>query len=175
MLRGGRPDQTVVFAAAHTIPGGSNEHGFPVFLFFSIMDVVGLASSLVSVVMFLSILTSPFEMQDFYRSLPRKLTLGFTLLFFSLTSTMLALTAAILLTIRLDSNKWTWSLITSIYSAAFFPVTIFGLMQFPIYVAIKGQLKPVLKKFKKIFPSRWIKSHDKPKIKKIKYRYILSN
>ncbi|RYQ82256.1 hypothetical protein Ahy_B10g100854 [Arachis hypogaea] len=52
----------VVFAAAYTIPGGS-ENGTPVFfdsrvfLFFTITDVVALVSSLASVVMFLSILT----------------------------------------------------------------------------------------------------------------------
>ncbi|XP_054813265.1 uncharacterized protein LOC129313896 [Prosopis cineraria] len=45
---------TVVFAAAYTVPGGTNDNGVPVFLnsplflFFTIMDVVGLASSLIS-------------------------------------------------------------------------------------------------------------------------------
>ncbi|XP_044500254.1 ankyrin repeat-containing protein NPR4-like [Mangifera indica] len=54
---------TVVFAAAYTVPGGSNEHGYPIFLnstlflLFTVMDVIALACSLTSVVMFLSILT----------------------------------------------------------------------------------------------------------------------
>ncbi|XP_027338221.1 uncharacterized protein LOC113852179 [Abrus precatorius] len=158
---------TVVFAAAYTIPGGTDARGIPiflhspVFLFFTIMDVVALASSLASVVMFLSILTSPFEMWEFYKSLPRKLTLGFTLLFFSLTTTMLSFSATILLTIRLESDKWSSSLI---YSAAFFPVSIFGLLQFPFYIAIKDKLMLFLKKFKKMIPRSGAKA------KKRKYR-----
>ena len=59
---------TVVFAAAYTVPGGTNESGLPIFLHhpiflvFTVMDVVSLASSLALMVMFLSILTSPCEM-----------------------------------------------------------------------------------------------------------------
>ena len=68
---------TVVFAAAYTIPGGANDNGFPIFLdnpifiVFTVMYVVALVSSLASVVMFLSILTSPCEMWDFRKSLPQ--------------------------------------------------------------------------------------------------------
>ena len=126
---------TVVFAAAYTIPGGT-ENGTPVFLhshvflFFTIMDVVALATSLASVVVFLSILTSPCELWDFHKSLPRKLNLGFALLFLSLMTTMLAFSATMLLTIRLEWKNWTSTLI---YSAAFFPVTIFAMIQFPVY------------------------------------------
>ncbi|KAI9110654.1 hypothetical protein K1719_018520 [Acacia pycnantha] len=68
---------------------GTNDHGVPnlinspLFLFFTVMDVVGPATSLISVMMFLSILTSLFRMQEFHKSLPVKLTMGFTLLFIS--------------------------------------------------------------------------------------------
>ena len=81
----------VVFTAAYTIPGGNDDKGGPIFLhshfflFFTVMDVVSLASSLTFVVMFLSILTSPFEPQNFLKFLLRKLMVGFTLLFFSVT------------------------------------------------------------------------------------------
>ncbi|KAJ1428705.1 PGG domain [Sesbania bispinosa] len=162
---------TVVFAAAYTVPGGTDARGLPVFLhspvflFFTIMDVVALASSLASVVMFLSILTSPFEIWEFYKSLPRKLTLGFSFLFFSLSTTMLSFSATVLLTIRLESNKWSSSLI---YSAAFFPVSIFALLQFPFYMAVKTRLIRFLKKLKKLVPRRLIKSTSKSK--KRKYR-----
>lgn len=83
----------VVFAAAYAIPGG-NEGGRPVlrtssaFRIFTIMDVVALATSLGSVVMFLSILTSSFDLWEFHRALPRKLKWGFAMLFFSLITTM---------------------------------------------------------------------------------------
>jgi hypothetical protein len=66
---------TVVFAAAYTVPGGNDDKGRPIFLhshfflFFTVKDVVSLASSLTSVVMFLSILTSPFEQQNCLKSL----------------------------------------------------------------------------------------------------------
>ncbi|KAI4353980.1 hypothetical protein L6164_002893 [Bauhinia variegata] len=147
---------TVVFAAAYTIPGGTYERGLPiflsspVFLFFTIMDVVALASSLASVVMFLSILTSPFEMQDFRKSLPRKLSVGFALLFFSLITTMLAFSATMLLTIRLQKDKWTSTLV---YSAAFLPVAVFGLFQFPFMVAAKSVWMETKKTLAKVLPN----------------------
>ncbi|XP_054779457.1 uncharacterized protein LOC129287273 [Prosopis cineraria] len=145
---------TVVFAAAYTIPGGS-EGGTPVFLrspvfiFFTVMDVVALAFSLASVVMFLSILTSPFELWDFHKSLPRKLNIGFAFLFCSLTTTMLAFSATILLTIKLQWKHWTSTLV---YSAAFFPVTIFGLIEFPLYMMLPSLFFKVYKKTMKVIP-----------------------
>ncbi|KAK7245568.1 hypothetical protein RIF29_40415 [Crotalaria pallida] len=146
---------TVVFAAAYTVPGGTDENGLPkflhdpIFLVFTIMDVVALACSLASVVMFLSILTSPCEMWDFRKSLPRKLMAGFAFLFFSMATTMLSFSATVLINIKLEKNKWTSSLT---YAAAFFPVSIFALMQFPLYVAMKGCIRSLLKILKKIIP-----------------------
>ncbi|XP_059437024.1 ankyrin repeat-containing protein NPR4-like [Corylus avellana] len=143
---------TVVFATAYTVPGGNDDTGRPIFLhspfflFFTIMDVVSLASSLTSVVMFLSILTSPFEQQNFLKSLPRKLMVGFALLFFSVTTTMLSFSATILLIIRLEKKKWTSTLI---YTAAFLPVAVFALMQFPLYIAFTSSLQSLSKKIMK--------------------------
>ncbi|XP_044500255.1 ankyrin repeat-containing protein NPR4-like [Mangifera indica] len=131
---------TVVFAAAYTVPGGSNEQGYPVFLnstlfsLFTVMDVVALACSLTSVVMFLSILTSPNTYEEFHRKLPKKLTIGFTLLFISLTTTMIAFAATLLLIIRSEKPHWTTTLI---YTAAFLPVSIFALTSFPMYAAFE--------------------------------------
>ncbi|XP_044500253.1 ankyrin repeat-containing protein ITN1-like [Mangifera indica] len=54
---------SVAFTAAYTVPGGSNEKGFPVFLnntlflVFTVMDAIALTCSLTSIVMFLSFLT----------------------------------------------------------------------------------------------------------------------
>ncbi|XP_010099148.2 uncharacterized protein LOC21397296 [Morus notabilis] len=130
---------TVAFAAAYTVPGGSNQKtGFPIlldepfFLFFTIMDVLSLASSLTSVVMFLSILTSPFELRDFYHPLPQKLIMAFTFLFFSVFNTMMAFAVTIVLIIRLR-NQWTTSIV---YSVAFLPVCVFALLQLPLYRAL---------------------------------------
>lgn len=151
---------TVVFAAAYTVPGGTDEYGVPrllyhpIFIVFTVMDVVALASSLASVVMYLSILTSPCEMWDFRRSLPRKLMAGFALLFFSMATTMLVFSATILVNIKLEKNRWTSSLT---YAAAFFPVSIFAMMQFPLYVAMKGCVISLLGKLKKIAPRFFLK------------------
>jgi hypothetical protein len=146
---------TVVFAAAYTVPGGNDDSGRPIFLhspfflFFTIMDVVSLACSLTSVIMFLSILTSPLEQENFLKDLPRKLMVGFTLLFFSVTTTMLSFMATILLIIRLEKKTWTTTLI---YTAAFLPVSVFALMQFPLYLAFTSSLHSVLKRIMKKAP-----------------------
>ncbi|BFG27407.1 hypothetical protein CerSpe_136810 [Prunus speciosa] len=130
---------TVVFAAAYTMPGGNDPNGLPVFhdspLFwlFTCMDVVAIACSLSSVAFFLSILSSPLEYPFFCQVLPRKLMIGFTLLFLSMATTMLAFAATILLVIRIE-KKWTKSLL---YSIAFFPVPLFGLLQFPMYQSFR--------------------------------------
>ncbi|KAK0597075.1 hypothetical protein LWI29_021601 [Acer saccharum] len=131
---------TVVFAAAFTVPGGTNDsNGRPIllhspfFLFFTVMDVVSLSCSLTAVVMFLSVVTSPFELHDFLVSLPRRLTLGFALLFMSVATTMLAFTSTIVLIIHLDQRRqWTMTLICS---AAFFPVSVLALTHFPLFVS----------------------------------------
>lgn len=127
---------TVVFAAAYTVPGGVNEqNGMPVllnsplFMVFAVMDVASLSFSLTSVVMFLSILTSPFQRENFLSSLPRKLNLGLFFLFFSVITTMVTFTASILLTVRLGKH-WTTTLF---YAAALIPVMIFALIMFPWY------------------------------------------
>ncbi|KAK2650645.1 hypothetical protein Ddye_018134 [Dipteronia dyeriana] len=131
---------TVVFAAAFTVPGGTNDsNGLPIllhspfFLFFTVMDVVSLSCSLTAVVMFLSVVTSPFELEDFLVSLPRRLKLGFALLFMSVATTMLAFTSTVFLIIHLDHRRqWTMTLICS---AAFFPVSVLALTHIPLFVS----------------------------------------
>ena len=146
---------TVSFDAAYTVPGGSNQDtGIPIlltdpfFLVFTVMDVLSLASSLTSVVMFLSILTSPFELKDFHHSPPRKLILAFTFLFFSVAVTMLAFAATIILIIHLK-KRWTTSII---YTVAFLPVTVFALLQFPLYLAFMDTMKSTIKVIKRALP-----------------------
>uniref|UniRef100_A0A6N2KWK0 PGG domain-containing protein n=1 Tax=Salix viminalis TaxID=40686 RepID=A0A6N2KWK0_SALVM len=101
---------TVVFAAAYTVPGGSDQKGkpnfinSPYFLVFTVTDVVSLASSLTSLVMFLSLLTSPFELPDFLTSLPRKLIFGLFFLFFSVVTSMISFGATILILIQLRGS-----------------------------------------------------------------------
>nr|POE57913.1 isoform 2 of ankyrin repeat-containing protein npr4 [Quercus suber] len=151
---------TVVFAAAYTVPGGNDASGrpnfidSPFFVLFTIMDVISLACSLTSVVMFLSILSSPFEYENFKASLPRKLIIGFTLLFFSVTTTMLSFAATIFLLLHFQKKAWTKTLI---YTAAFLPVSMFALMQFPLYAAFNKLLRTLTNKIeKKVYPQKFL-------------------
>ncbi|XP_011001718.1 PREDICTED: ankyrin repeat-containing protein At3g12360-like isoform X2 [Populus euphratica] len=145
---------TVVFAAAYTVPGGSDKNGTPnfinspYFVVFTISDVVSLASSLTSLVVFLSLLTSPFELQEFRISLPRKLLVGFTFLFFAVITTMLSFGATILILIQ--SEKKLTTLLLSI--AAFLPVLVFAIMQFRLYVSFMGSTCNILRITGKTLP-----------------------
>ncbi|ESR65486.1 hypothetical protein CICLE_v10009509mg [Citrus x clementina] len=147
---------TVVFTAAFTIPGGNNEKGFPHFLrsplfyVFTVTDVASLSFSLSSVVMFLSILTSPRESSDFLSDLPSKLTTGFILLFFSVLTSMITFSASLLLIIRLG-KKWT----ATLYAAAIFPVVILALMEFPVYTNFAANFKDYLGPSKKKKRTHW--------------------
>ncbi|KAK2644075.1 hypothetical protein Ddye_019270 [Dipteronia dyeriana] len=138
---------TVVFAAAFTVPGGTDDsNGNPIllhsrfFMYFTVMDIVSLSCSLTSVVMFLSILTSPFELEDFLVSLPRKLTIGFFFLLLSVATTMLTFTSTIILIIRSEERrKWT---VILIYSAAFLPLSALALTQLPLLMSfIRGRIR----------------------------------
>ncbi|GJX61430.1 ankyrin repeat-containing domain, PGG domain protein [Tanacetum coccineum] len=92
---------TIVFAVAFMVPGGysqSNDknNGFLVFgskatfMVFVVADAISLFSSSASILMFLSILTSRYAERDFLESLPKKLMLGITTLFLSITTMALA-------------------------------------------------------------------------------------
>ncbi|TXG46860.1 hypothetical protein EZV62_026154 [Acer yangbiense] len=129
---------TLVFAAAFTLPGGNSENGRPIFinsplfLFFTISDIISLSFSLTAVVMFLAILTSPLDLDNFLDTLPRKLAIGFTLLFMSVATTMLAFASTIFLVLRLgDRPRWT----TLICCASFFPVGVLALTHFPLFAS----------------------------------------
>ncbi|GLT33553.1 hypothetical protein SLA2020_081330 [Shorea laevis] len=147
---------TVLFAAAFAVPGGFiAEAGMavladkPLYSFFTVMDVAGLASSLTSVVLFLSVLTSSLDLEEFYYQIPSKLSAGFLFLSFAIATTLFSFTAATLLTFRLES-AWTTSLT---YAAAFIPVSIYGLVQFGLHVAyLKSALIGIYRLVKLLLP-----------------------
>ncbi|KAK2644625.1 hypothetical protein Ddye_019820 [Dipteronia dyeriana] len=142
----------VVFAAAFTVPGGtSDKNGRPIlinaplFLFFTISDIISLSCSLTAVVMFLGILTSPFDLDNFLDTIPRKLTLGFALLFMSVATTMLAFASTIFLVIHLDEHqRWTTTLICC---ASFFPMGVLALTYFPLFASFIKPWKYLFKHF----------------------------
>ncbi|KAK3220196.1 hypothetical protein Dsin_014166 [Dipteronia sinensis] len=128
---------TVLFAAAFTIPGGIiNDKGIPIFLrtntftLFAISDTLGLFSSLTSLLMFLAILTSRYEVEDFLESLPKKLIIGLGSLFLAIAAMIIAFGAA--LTIIL-SERWNWVYVPVTILASI-PVIIFVRLQLPLFV-----------------------------------------
>ncbi|KAK3220228.1 hypothetical protein Dsin_014198 [Dipteronia sinensis] len=128
---------TVLFAAAFTVPGGNiNDNGNPIFLrtkaftIFAISDALGLFSSLTSLLMFLAILTARYAVEDFLKSLPKKLIIGLGSLFFAIAAMIIAFGAA--LTIVL-SERWNWVYVP-ITLLASFPVAIFVMLQLPLFI-----------------------------------------
>ncbi|KAG7947449.1 hypothetical protein I3843_14G094300 [Carya illinoinensis] len=127
---------TVMFTAAFTNPGGNNqETGLPIlmhdklFKLFIITDSLSLFSSSTSVLMFLGILTSRYAEEDFLRSLPSKMIIGLFALFFSITTMMIAFSAALLL---MFSGKYRIAI--PIISLAGVPIILFVLVQFRLLV-----------------------------------------
>ncbi|XP_020872590.1 LOW QUALITY PROTEIN: uncharacterized protein LOC110226198 [Arabidopsis lyrata subsp. lyrata] len=95
---------TVLFTAAFTVPGGIKEStGLPNFAenewfdTFTKWDIIGLFTSVDSVVIFLSILTSRYAEDDFRKALPAKLVLGLTTLFESIIAMVVCFTATMIL------------------------------------------------------------------------------
>ncbi|KAJ9679553.1 hypothetical protein PVL29_021464 [Vitis rotundifolia] len=146
---------TVAFAAAYTVPGGNQQSsGIPVllskpfFVVFTLADVISLTFALTSVVSFLSILTSPFRLQDFKYSLPQKLMLAFTFLILSVTMMMVAFAATIILMIH-DKESWTK---IALYSVAFLPVLVFALSYSNLYAHLVKACSHLWQIIQKICP-----------------------
>nr|XP_043617926.1 protein ACCELERATED CELL DEATH 6-like [Erigeron canadensis] len=126
---------TIAFAAAFTIPGGYNQEiGLPIFthetsfLVFLIADSVSLFSSSTSLLVFLSILTSPYGPRDFLYSLPRKLMIGLVTLFISVAAMMVTFAASFFV---MYHNTFEWlPILISIFAAM--PVIVFASLQYPL-------------------------------------------
>lgn len=125
---------TVVFAAIFTLPGGNKDDGTPVFLqskpfiVFTVTDAFALFSSVISILMFLSILTSRYAEEDFLETLPKRLIIGLATLFFSIASMLVAFTATFFIALR---HQLTWIVIPVALTACV-PVTLFAFLQFPL-------------------------------------------
>lgn len=95
---------TVVFAAAFTVPGGYDSitgdpvlgHRTKAFVIFPICEAAATLSSLMSMLMFLSILTSTYAERDFVTTLPFWLVSGVMALFVSIVAMVGALCSSIL-------------------------------------------------------------------------------
>ncbi|PWA74037.1 ankyrin repeat-containing domain, PGG domain protein [Artemisia annua] len=126
---------TVAFAAAFTVPGGYHQvTGIPIFtheasfLVFMIADGVSLFSSSMSLLVFLSILTSPHGQHDFLYSLPKKLMIVLITLFISVAAMMVTFAASFFVLYR-NTHKWLPILIAILVAT---PVIIFAALQYPL-------------------------------------------
>ncbi|KAI3701569.1 hypothetical protein L6452_26750 [Arctium lappa] len=128
---------TIVFAAAITVPGGSNQQtGIPLFrndiafTIFAVSDAISLFASSTALLVFLSILTARFSAQDFLVSLPRRLIIGLCTLFLSTFAMMVAF-SAILFLVFCDQRTW---MLAPIGGLACFPIAAIVTLQFPLVV-----------------------------------------
>ncbi|XP_027338170.1 ankyrin repeat-containing protein ITN1-like [Abrus precatorius] len=128
---------TVAFSTSTTVPGGVQEstgsptlEQRPEFRAFAIASLIALCCSVTSLVLFLSILTSRYQEQDFGKNLPRKLILALTSLFMSITSMMVTFCAAHFFVLK-DKLR---TIAYPVYAVTCLPVTLFALAQFPLYI-----------------------------------------
>ncbi|KAK3438344.1 hypothetical protein EUGRSUZ_C02964 [Eucalyptus grandis] len=123
---------TVLFAAVFTVPGTNNDSNIILLkgsvLIFTIFDGLGLFLSVAATLLFLAILTSPNEPQDFLDSLPKKIIMGLLFLFLSLVFMLVAFAAT--LTCVLD--KTMERVLIPIILLASFPLTVFAVLQHPL-------------------------------------------
>ncbi|XP_059631704.1 ankyrin repeat-containing protein NPR4-like [Cornus florida] len=130
---------TVMFAAAFTLPGGTDENsGNPKFLqrnsfmVFILSDAISLFSSVTAVLMFLSILTSRCTKDDFLNSLPKRLIIGLASLFLSIATMMVTFVA----TLGIVLGERRRMVVVPIALLASVPVASFVLLQFSLFVDI---------------------------------------
>lgn len=128
---------TVVLAAAFTVPDGYNNNtGTPIFRnqnwfsVFVISDATALFSSTISIMMFLSILTSRFAEEDFLNSLPWRLLIGLATLFISIVCKVVAFSATFFMLYDSVTAWLPWVLA----AMAIAPVTCFGFLQYKLWV-----------------------------------------
>ncbi|MCE3050659.1 hypothetical protein HAX54_047770 [Datura stramonium] len=128
---------TIMFAAIFTVPGGNNnDTGTPIFLkektfiLFSIMDALALFSSVISILMFLSILTSRYAEEDFLSTLPKRLIIGFISLFVAIAAMLVAFSSSFFI---LLGHQMAW-IIIPVAILASIPITLFAFLQFPLLV-----------------------------------------
>ncbi|CAL9226127.1 unnamed protein product [Arabidopsis halleri] len=130
---------TVLFTAAFTVPGGNKEStGFPNFAEkewfdkFTISYIIGLFTSVIAVVIFLSILTSRYAEDDFRKTLPWKLVFGLAALFVSIIAMFFSFTATMIL---IHDQASTWRLIL-IIGLAVVSILVFVALHFQLWLDI---------------------------------------
>ncbi|KAJ8423006.1 hypothetical protein Cgig2_020929 [Carnegiea gigantea] len=132
---------TIAFTSALTLPGGDNQNNGipifqrdPIFITFAIADAISLVSSSIAIVMFLGILTSRYAQDDFLRSLPLKLLIGLSALFFSIALMMVAFASTFFIIFKAKLPLTSIPAVVAILATI--PIGIFALDQFPLLIDI---------------------------------------
>ncbi|KAL4563854.1 hypothetical protein LXL04_027902 [Taraxacum kok-saghyz] len=130
---------TIVFAAAITVPGGTNQEtripiftNKTIFTIFAISDAISLFTAVTSLLLFLSILTAHFAEQDFLFKLPTKLMIGLSALFISTTDMIVAFASTLYLVFGQSNSR----ILISIAILTCLPITSFVTLQFPLVVEL---------------------------------------
>ncbi|XP_059660948.1 ankyrin repeat-containing protein At5g02620-like [Cornus florida] len=133
----------VAFAAVYTVPGGlDQETGVPIFLnhpfflIFIIADALCILCTLISLVLFFSVLISWFRFQDFKLSVPGRIAAGSTVLIFSVSMQALAFGASVVLLVQ-EGEQWTR---IGYYTVAFLPFTVMSVSFVPSYLFLARML-----------------------------------
>ncbi|KAL6345178.1 hypothetical protein AAG906_013662 [Vitis piasezkii] len=127
---------TVAFATSTTIPGSfKNNNGRrnlehqAAFNLFAISSLIALCFSVTAMVMFLAIVSSRHQEDDFHRVLPEKLLLGLTTLFISISAILVSFCAGHFFILRDELKRAAFP----VYAITCLPISFFALVQFPMY------------------------------------------
>ncbi|XP_026662279.2 uncharacterized protein LOC103711819 [Phoenix dactylifera] len=118
----------VVFASSFSIPGDKDANNNPVFLHktafkvFSHAYVIGLSCAATALVLFLSLLTSPYRVQEFRRSIPTKYFFANVSFSLALVALLVAFTCNIYLNIYGGRKAQTKDLVPLVCELTIFPV-----------------------------------------------------
>lgn len=134
---------TVAFATTAAVPGGLMENngspvfqGKPPFHIFTISSIAALCFSAASLILFLGILTSPYQELDFGNQLPKKLIYGLASLFISIASMFVSFFSGYFFV--LDSS------IKNVIYPIFIVTSCVALKGFPLYFEfIKQTMAPI--------------------------------
>ncbi|XP_058782296.1 uncharacterized protein LOC131656666 isoform X1 [Vicia villosa] len=128
----------VSFATSGSVPGGNQQTGVPAlkgqpaFEVFAISSLIGLYFSVTSLVMFLSILTSRKEVEEFHQNMPMKLLFGLSSLFVSIVAMLVSFCAGHFFVL---ADKYTMGgILFSLYISICFPVAFYAAAQFPLFI-----------------------------------------
>ncbi|PWA86260.1 ankyrin repeat-containing domain, PGG domain protein [Artemisia annua] len=141
---------TMVFAAAFTVPGGYDQNnGIPIFhskttfKVFVVANAISLFSSSASILyMFLSVFTSRYAERDFLESVPRKLIIGMSYLFLSMTTMMIAFSVSFFV---LYQKGLLW-----------IPILISGFALIPFGIYVKAQYFLFIEMIRSTYHSKYI-------------------